>query len=452
MEQLSIKFLNELYKLCLYKIDVIEIVKEHLQFSFIPNELKGYKKILKDFTTYYKNNNKLPTIGIISQINQNDVKIQEILHEISDVKLPEKKDILIQFESFIKKAKFQDLYYRVADIYNSDDRQEEAINILAKESEQIANFCIYKNSQFENIFEGFHERQKKRDINRLNEVKIRIPFGVTPLDERVYGGSEETETDLFIARSGGGKTTWLIWRAISASRRGHKVLYISAEGAKEMVEKKIDAAWTALSKRDIEFDNIDHEFREKLQKVINDILNKKGEISVVAYEQFDTVSMLDVRNIVIDYIKINGTKPDLICLDYLEKFNPGDGKRYSASMEGEKMRREATADRFKNICTEFKIRGATATQSTDIEPKDYNNPDFVMTRHNVSGAKGLVNSFSYVFTFNQTNTEYSEDLGRIYCDKIREYKAGGDPINIATQFNKSRFYDHKRTIKLFYEE
>ena len=115
------------------------------------------------------------------------------------------------------------------------------------------------------------------------------------------------------------------------------------------------------------------------------------------------------------------------------------------------MRREAIADKFKNICTEFLIRGATATQATDIDPSDFNRPEYVMTRHNISGAKGLVNSFSYVFTFNQTLSEYSNETGRIYVDKMREYKAN-KIIYIATKFNKSRFYDNIRTIKLFIDE
>jgi KaiC/GvpD/RAD55 family RecA-like ATPase len=453
MEQLSINFLNEVYKLCFYKKEVIEIVQEHLKYTYIPNELKEYKKILKDMITYHTNNNKLPTIGAISQINVSDYKAQQILSDISNTKLVDKDESLKQFEKYIKRAKFQELYYKVTDVYNESDRQEEAMQLFSKESEEIVNFCLKKVNYFENIFSGFEERQRKRDFKRLTDdhSKLRIPFGVMPLDNEIYGGSEQTETDLLITRSGGGKTTYLVWRAISAARRGHPVLYVSLEGSKELLERKIDVAWSSVNKHDLELDNIDPEMRQRLLKVVNDIKNKKGEISVMAFDRFDTFSMLDLRNLVIDYIKINQRKPELICLDYLEKANPGDGRRYPVSTEGEKMRREAIADKFKNICTEFLIRGATATQATDIDPSDFNRPEYVMTRHNISGAKGLVNSFSYVFTFNQTLSEYSNETGRIYVDKMREYKAN-KIIYIATKFNKSRFYDNIRTIKLFIDE
>lgn len=453
MEQLSIKFLNELYKLTFYKTDVIEIVKEHLEFHFIPNELKEYKRILKDITNYHTNNNKLPSIGIISQMSNGDSKVQQILTDISNIKLPEKDDVLKQFEVFIKRAKFQELYAKVADIYNAEDRQDEAMNVLAKESEKIVSFTLKKNNYFENIFKGFEERQRRRDLQRLTDEQnhSRLPFGIYPLDDCTYGGTEETEIDLFIARSGTGKTTWLVWRAISAARRGYPVLHISAEGAKHLIEKKFDIAWTALSRRELEFDNINEDLRVKLEKTARDIVNKSGEISVVAFEQFGMASMVDVRNMIIDYIKINGYKPALVTIDYIEKFNPGDGRRYSVSTEGEKMRREAVAEKMKNIAVEFKIRIATATQSNDINPSDFNRSEFVITRHNVSSAKGLIDAFSYVFTWNQTNDEYGNNVGRIYVDKLRDHK-GGQVLPVATQFNKSRFYDHKRSIKLYYEE
>ncbi len=451
-EQFTPHFLNEVLKLALVNKDVASIVAEHLQFSLIPVELKSYKIVLKKFVDYYKSTNRLPTSGILTQSIQ-DPDVYDTVSKIIETKLPDKDLILQSLEDYIKRVKFQKLYTQIAEKYNNGG-QEEAIELQAQESQKIVNFSIKgKTSYFEDVFDGF----KERDDNRFNESQIgeafhqKVPFGIDLLDSITFGGSEPGETDCFLGRSGSGKTKYLRWRGVSAARLGFKVLHIQAEGTKKECMDGYDCTWTAMYKRDIKSGNIPPEMLKRFDKIISDIRNKGGSIKVVAFEQFDTVSMRDVRSLVLDYYKIEGCFPDLLILDYLELFDPGNGKRYATSTEGEKYRREATARSFKNICNEFKIRGATASQANDIAPADYNRQDFVMTRHNTAGAKGLPDSFSYFLTWNVTSEEYEDQCGRLHIDKCREYK-GKQTIRMCTAFDRDRFYDRARTIREFSED
>ena len=69
MNNISPNFLQELLKLCLYKTSVIEVCQEHLKYHYIHSENGEYKQILKDIITFYSNNNKLPTIGVLSELS-----------------------------------------------------------------------------------------------------------------------------------------------------------------------------------------------------------------------------------------------------------------------------------------------------------------------------------------------------------------------------------------------
>ena len=450
-EQFTPHFLEEILKLSLVNKDVASIVTEHLEYSLIPVELKSHKIILKLFSDYFKSTGKLPTVGILSQSIQ-DKDVYNILGKITDTEVPDKEQSLNYLESYIKRVKFQKLYSRLAELYNNGG-QDEAIELQATESTSIVNFSIKnKSSYFEDVFSGFKERDDKRFIDsQSGNVHHKVPFGIDLLDAITYGGSEPGETDCFLGRSGSGKTKYLRWRGISAARMGFKVLHIQAEGTKKECLDGYDCTWTAILKKDLKTGNIAPNLLRRLDKISRDISLKGGNIKVVAFEQFETASMRDVRNLDLDYYKIEGRFPDLLILDYLELFNPGDGKRYAPTTEGEKYRREASARALKNICNEFGIRGATASQANDIAPSDYNRKDFVMTRHNVAGAKGLPDPFSYLFTWNVSSEEYKSKEGRFYIDKIREYE-GQQIIRICTAFDRDRFYDRGRTITQFAED
>lgn len=454
-EQFSEEFLNELFKLCFYKKDVVEAVSLHLKYNYIPVELKGYKKILKYISTYWTSNQKLPTIGQLSQSLQ-DEEVYEIIDKMNNIKnLPDKDAIFVSLEDFIKRVRFQLLYQKIAELYNSG-QADEAIQLQAKESQEIVNFSVKQNTSYmKDVFEEFHDRDEERFIRSQNildtSTKRKIPFGIDMLDSITRGGCEPGEIDCLLGRSGTGKTKWLRWRGVSAARRGFKVLHIQAEGTMDETLTGYDATWTGVLKKYLKKGDIPSDTLDKLEKVVGDIKKKNGGIKVIAFEQFETATMRDVRNAVINYIKLYGAPPDLLLLDYLELFDPGNGKRYSTSTEGEKYRREASARQFKNICVEFGMVGGTASQANDIPPADFNRIDWYMTRHNVAGAKGLIDAFSYFFTHNVSSDEYRKNLARLFVDKMRDHKAG-QIIRICTDYDHDRFYDRKNTFLMYPED
>jgi hypothetical protein len=92
----------------------------------------------------------------------------------------------------------------------------------------------------------------------------------------------------------------------------------------------------------------------------------------------------------------------------------------------------------------------SVTQAVDIIPQKYEDPDFVLTRSDVSEFKGVIKPFSYFFTLNQTSDEKEQGVNRIYCDKFR-YHPDGQIIKVCQAMNIGRFYDSQRTLKVFWD-
>jgi len=464
MKQINSLFLDELLVSCFHDKDICETLIAHLGYEYVPAELPAYKNALKMIVEYYQVHNKLPTIGIISMNNDKE-DVDLLLHKLEKVNMPDREPLLVQFEIFLKQAKFQKLYDQTAEIYNKNNHKE-AIAYMAEESKKILDFSIYgKTNYFETVFEGFEKRQERRNADTLLGIdgSRKIPFGIDALDSITKGGIDASlgETALFMARSGMGKSTFLRHCAISAARRGFKVLHIQAEGSRQECLDAYDSGWTGigeeiLKKKWVKGDEEKPEKEEKadakllqlIKAAIKNIKRKQSDIHVKAFEQFNTATYADVRKCIMDYIKIHGCPPDLLIIDYTELLDSGDGKRYGGSNDSEKMRREAGVKKFKNICIEFRCAGITASQACDIEQRHWNSSSWVMTRNNIAGAKGLIDPFSFFFTCNITNDEYKAKTCRLFIDKARKYPSG-QTIHLATNYESSRFYDRVKTMELF---
>jgi hypothetical protein len=450
-EYISPLFLEELIKTSFHNKDVCEIVIEHVGYELIPKELPECKFILKAVTDHFLNTGKLPSVGMVMQKYQQNEKVCDFLSKLENIKILDKEDAFTQFEEYIRRAKFQEAYYKSAELYNSG-KQADAIVYQYEQMNKIQNFKLKDDMKFEDLFENFEHRQEQRILETMSDTVInrKISFGIDALDALCDGGIDASlgETACFLARSGTGKSTFLRGCGIAAARRGFKVLHIQLEGSEEECLTAYDTGWSALGEKILKKDDIDSLLKLKLKKIVRDLKNKNGRIVIKAFEQFDTASYADVRKCILEYIKEYGSAPDLLIIDYTELLNPGDGKYYATTTEGEKFRREAGAKKLKNICIEFKMAGITASQTNDIAPAQFNDPDWYMTRHNVSGAKSLPNSFSFFLTGNMTHDEKKKKTYRIFIDKARRYDSE-QLIYICTNFKLSRMYDKQRTIEEF---
>lgn len=443
--QLSEDFIIEFFKACITGKSILDIGLAHMKDNFLPTD--AYKKLWKNIVHVYELNEVVPTIGVLSERIKGDEDAESLLVKVKNCRVTDKKELLInQLEAFLKEMRFKELYKTVGTMYN-EEQTDKAIELLAKESEEIAAFTL-KRDLYSKVFEQFEDRQVERKQNANNVDAMKVPTGIHPFDYYTRGGISAGTSFLALARSGVGKSTLLRWLGLHAARLGYRVVHFQAEGTEREAMDAYDAGWTSVDLEEMELGNIPSSKKMKIEKVRADILRDKGEIYVIASEQFESISLAECREHLIEIEKTQG-KVHLVLFDYLEIFTTKG--TYYKSETGERKRREDIANKITNIATEFKLATATATQANDIKPDKWNNPDYVMTRSDISEFKGALKPFSYFITLNQTQDEYEGGVMRIYNDKFRKYKSG-QTFRIFQSMSNSRFYDRKRTKESFWDD
>ena len=246
-----------------------------------------------------------------------------------------------------------------------------------------------------------------------------------------------------MAASGGGKTKAMRFVAATNARLGANVLHIQLEGSHKEALAGYGATVSGVHSRTLMHGLIDTDKLSDLEGAFSSI---EGEIYVRTFEQFaKSPTTADVHKMVKEVQKTHKVRIDLVVVDYMELLDTAGGQRWTPN--DERHRRTKIADELKDIAIDFDTVVLTATQANDIPPSDLNNESFVLTRHNVSEAKGIVKPLTMFLTINRTFDETQENRARIFLDKSR-FTASNRMFPIVTDYGADRFYDRKKTKEL----
>jgi replicative DNA helicase len=438
-EDLSKYILVEIFKACIQSRNFFQTIQPFLQSNYIADE--SNKKVWNAIQRQYKLSSGKPiTIGVIKNQFHKDEACLDVLAEIIDTDVEDYEILLLNYEKFIKDKRYIELLENSAGMFNKGDK-EQAFNLVKSKADEIANFKILNNF-YESLFSNFEVRQNDRATRAAEPEKI--PTAIDELDNYLQGGFEKGEIVLWLGDSGVGKSQLLIHLGIASARRDLKVAHFQAEGTRKQCLDRYDSAWTGVMYNDMKMGNMDIKRFKSCQ-----ILTKKlrGEVYIDCFEKFGSKSIMDVRQGIIEMKKMYGGI-DVVIIDYLELLNSGDGKTYSPSEE--RHRQQVISRSMKDIAVEQNVLIHTATQASSIDTKSLNDPDFVITRYNLSEDKGKLRPFDGLITINQTRDEQRKGIARLFNDKLREYKSG-QTMTIYQALSYARFYDRKKTLNYLAE-
>lgn len=448
---LTSNFLDEIFRLAFTKKAMLEVLKAHLKFQYIPKELQEYKLILQSIINQYDLSGKLPSYGVISQQHPINAELHNALQKIKNSEVIDMELAMRQLFEYIKDVKFQLIFDSSVEKYN-DGKKDEALKIFMDGASEIQNFSLKGvGRQFLRVFEDFDYQMRERQVEFSSgeDTKQKVPFGMDMLDSISDGGMDSGETALWIMPSGVGKSTALKWTGMYCCRLDYDILHIQLEGSKREAYDKYSQVWTGLTYKEARHGDISDKKLEKIEKAVKSMKDKQKDIDIYSFEKYGSVSMLDVRLIVLEYYKLYGRFPSLIVIDSLDLLITGENAKIDMDPAYKKERMQLVAQRMKDLAVEFGTRILTVTQTSNIPKEKWNNPDFVITRENTESDRTLVKTFSFVFTGNQTTDERKKGIMRLYIDKMRYYDPKDQIYPFATAYNVGKFYDRKRSIDEF---
>lgn len=439
--RLSEDYILQVLKLGFTSREHLDLLVKYLKPEYLPDE--SYKELWRAMRSEYSANGskKCPNKGVITNQFRKNKEVIQILSDLTEVEINEKTDITRELENFLKQNMFVDSYNSVGDFYNKGQK-DKAYSEFVKRAEDFVNFSL-QNQSLETAFGDFRKRQVERTMSLLDgNERERIATGIDELDKYIKG-TETGEFVLIMGDSGSGKSFLGNHLGINAARRGYHVYHAQAEGTREQVMNRYDSAFTGTRYYDVKM----NEFSEKNLKTAHRSIDSGnlGEIHVRAFEQFGSVTAIDIRNDIIELKKKYPIK--YVIVDYLDLIDPGDGIIYGPNHE--RHRQQKVAKLLKNIAMEQNVVVVAFTQASSIPPDDLNDPDFVITRYNIAEDKGKLRPADLFITINKTRDEKKENVCRLYVDKAREH-AGGQIIKIKQNLAHSRFYDRQKTMRAFY--
>ena len=307
---------------------------------------KYFKIILQLTKEYYKKYESTPSFDTLEQLIKSEITQELVLKIVIDTlkqvqDAPFEGSVFVQEKAlkFCKQQELQKAMEKAQKIITDGDFESyDKVEGLVRDALQVGQ----TDSGVTDIFSGLDEV--------LNEdYRHPIPMGIPGIDKLLKGGLAKGEIGVILAPTGVGKTTILTKIANTAFNLGYNVLQIFFEDNPKIVQRKHFTLWTG-----IEPDNLNLH-REKVISKVEEIKNTMtNELKLIKLAS-DTYNMSQIKNIVRKMIA-DGTKVDLIMLDYIDCITPESTSKDEWKAEGSVMRG------FEAMCHELNLVGWTATQ------------------------------------------------------------------------------------------
>jgi len=324
--------------------DFASSIMDVIESTYFDN--KYFKIIIQLIKEYYKKFEATPNFETLEQLIRAEVT-QEFVAKIVLDTLKQVKDAPFEGSQFVqeKALKFckQQELQKAMDkaqkiITEGDFESYDKVEGLVREALQVGE--VEKNVS--DIFTGLETVLEE-------DYRHPIPMGVAGIDKLLKGGLAKGEIGVILAPTGVGKTTILTKIANTAFNMGYNVLQIFFEDNPKIVQRKHFTIWTGIAP-----DELANHKEEVMSKIVEIQETMKNKL-VLKKLASDSVTMNQIKNQVRKMIA-DGTKIDLILLDYIDCVLPEQSAKDEWKAEGSVMRA------FEAMCHELNLVGWTATQ------------------------------------------------------------------------------------------
>ena len=315
-----------------------------LEASYFDN--KYFKLIVQMIREYHSKYQSSPNFETLEQIAKTEISQELVLKIVVDT-IKQVQDAPFEGSPFVQEKALK--FCKQQELQKAMDRAQKIINQGDFESYDQVEGMVREALQVGERETGITEVFSGLDDVLNDDFRHPIPMGITGIDRLLKGGLAKGEIGVILAPTGVGKTTLMTKIANSAFNMGYNVLQIFFEDNPKIIQRKHFTIWTG-----IEPDNLSIRREEVISKV-DEIKNTMPNKLILKKLPSDTITLNQIKNQVRKMIA-DGTKIDMITLDYIDCVVPENVKTDEWKAEGSVMRH------FEAMCHELEIAGWTATQ------------------------------------------------------------------------------------------
>jgi replicative DNA helicase len=315
-----------------------------IESSYFDN--KYFKIIIQMIKEYHVKYESTPTFDTLEQIVKSEIP-QELVAKIVLDTLKQVKDAPFEGTSFVQEKALK--FCKQQELQKAMDKSQKIITEGDFESYDKVEGLIREALQVGEVEKGQTDVFDNLDTVLDEDYRHPIPMGITGIDKLLKGGLAKGEIGVILAPTGVGKTTVLCKIANTAFNMGYNVLQIFFEDNPKIIQRKHFTMWTGIEPDNLVLhkDVVMGKITEIKETMKNELILKKLASDSMTMNQIKN----QVRKIIAD-----GTKIDMILLDYIDCVLPESSAKDEWKAEGSVMRG------FEGMCHELNLAGWTATQ------------------------------------------------------------------------------------------
>jgi KaiC/GvpD/RAD55 family RecA-like ATPase len=264
--------------------------------------------------------------------------------------------------------------------------------------------------------------------SRLMKIKNnngQVSTGWPCLDNKLYGGFNRGELQIFAGGSGSGKSLFMQNLSVNWAQAGLNGVYLSLELSEELCAMRIDSMLTDIGQKEV-FKHLDDvEMKVKMTS------KKSGRFWIKYMPAQSTVN--DIRA----YIKTlqieAGVRIDFLCVDYLDLLMPVSTKVSPSDLF---VKDKYVSEEIRNLAKELNVLMVTASQlnRSAVEEIEFDHS-------HISGGISKINTADNVFGIFTSRTMRERGQYQIQLMKTRSSSGVGQKIDLSFNIETLRIFD-----------
>jgi archaellum biogenesis ATPase FlaH len=365
-----------------------------------------------------------PTVKFIKEYSEkyNSVPDQDKIQAVTGVELRHIDDLgkgdldwfLDEFEKFTRRQELERAILKSADLLEKGNY--DPVEKLIKDAVQI--------SLTKDMGTNYFSDPRSR-LLKIKNNNGQVSTGWLCLDNKLYGGFNKGELQIFAGGSGSGKSLFMQNLSVNWIQAGLNGVYITLELSEELCAWRIDSMLTDIGTKDV-FKNLDDvELKVKMAG------KKSGEFYIKYMPAQSNVN--DIRA----YIKTlqieSGIKIDFVCIDYLDLLMPVSAKVSPSDLF---VKDKYVSEEVRNLSKELNVLLVTASQlnRSAVEEIEFDHS-------HISGGISKINTADNVFGIFTSRHMREKGQYQIQLMKTRSSSGVGQKIDLSFNVDTLRIFD-----------